>query len=72
MDERDQTSFEDGYLALKVLLFSGGVLTSLYFINKKMTGLIEKKRARARGEEEVLTEEEQEIKIGGDWVLKDL
>lgn len=39
----------------------------MYMINKKMTAIIEKKRARERGEEEPMTDEEKELAIGGEW-----
>lgn len=72
MDEKDETSFQDKNLALKVGLFSFIVFGSMIVINNYMSDLVKKKKARLAGEEEVLTEKDKINKVGGHWLLKDL
>jgi hypothetical protein len=72
MDEKDETSFQDKHMALKVLFFSSIVFGSMFYINYRMTKLVDERKARLSGEEIPLTEKDKINKIGGHWVLKDL
>ena len=72
MDEKDETSFEDKNMMVRVVLFSIVVFGSLIFINNKMTALVKKRKAQLAGEPEVLTEKDKINAVGGHWLLKDL
>ena len=72
MDEKDETSFQDKYMFVKVGIYSAMVFGSLILINNFMTNLVKKRKARLNGEPEVLTEKDKINKVGGNWVLKDI
>ena len=72
MDEKDETSYEDRFMYLKVGIYSTIVFGSIYMTHNYMTDLVKKKQARLNGEAEVLTEKDKINKIGGNWILKDL
>lgn len=72
MDEKDETSFQDSNMYVKVGIFSCVVFGSLFYINMKMTELVKKRKAQLAGEPEVLTEKDKINKVGGPWVMKDL
>jgi hypothetical protein len=72
MDEKDETSFQDKYMGLKVLFFSTIVFGTMFYVNHRMTKLVQERKARLNGEELPLTEKDKINKIGGHWLLKDL
>lgn len=72
MDEKDETSFQDKNLVSRVLIFSTFVFGSMFYINWKMTELVQKRKDRLNGVEEVLTEKDKINAVGGPWLLKDL
>jgi hypothetical protein len=72
MDEKDETSFQDTNMGLKVLAYSAVVFGSIYFIHRKMSKLVEDRKAIREGVEVEMTEKDKINAVGGPWVLKDL
>jgi hypothetical protein len=72
MDEKDETSFQDKNMALKVIMFSTLVFGSMFYINLRMTRMVDERKARLNGEEIPMTEKDKINAIGGHWLLKDL
>jgi len=59
-------------MALKVIMFSTLVFGSMFYINLRMTRMVDERKARLNGEEIPMTEKDKINAIGGHWLLKDL
>jgi cytochrome oxidase Cu insertion factor (SCO1/SenC/PrrC family) len=72
MDEKDETSFQDTNMGLKVLAYSVLVFGGLYFVHYRMEKLVKERKAMREGAEVELTEKDKINAVGGTWLLKDL
>jgi protein SCO1/2 len=72
MDEKDETSFQDNHMILRVLFFSTIVFGSMWYVNQRMTKLVEERKAIKEGKPIVMTEKDKINAVGGHWLLKDL
>jgi hypothetical protein len=72
MDEKDETSFQDTNMGLKVLAYSVVVFGSMYLIHSRMQKLLNERKAIREGVEVEMTEKDKINAVGGPWVLKDL
>ncbi len=72
MDEKDETSFEDTHMGLRVFAFSTIVFGSMYYIHNRMQKLVEERKAAREGVVAPMTEKDKINAVGGPWLLKDL
>ena len=72
MDEKDETSFQDTNMGLKVLAYSVVVFGGMYFIHNRMEKLVKERKAVREGAEVEMTEKDKINAVGGTWLLKDL
>ena len=57
-DEREENSFEEKGMAIRVLGFAVFVFGTMYYLHKYMNEKLRKRKLRLEGKEEPLTEDE--------------